>query len=267
MSDSTPATRFIPTPSEISSGKLSPTNLLKAINLIRTVGWCILEGIIPDQICDHLGKKLLEDYQELTKLPKDQIYTNFVQGHIQQDPPPFAPYVYKEIVLNSFVLQLVEKILGKGAILSFYSGNTNCPGSGTQPAHTDFAHLWEEYGDTAHPPAQLIVNIVMEDVTEQNGSTGAYPGSHSITKYVKGEQYKIDPKELEGKKLDRFNMKKGSVLIRDDRLWHRGMPNLSTKPRPMLALIYSIRWLKENRDLVFHENCEEIFENCGLDFF
>jgi len=85
--------------------------------------------------------------------------------------------------------------------------------------------------------------------------------------YVKGEQYKIDPKELEGKKLDRFNMKKGSVLIRDDRLWHRGMPNLSTKPRPMLALIYSIRWLKENRDLVFHENCEEIFENCGLDFF
>jgi hypothetical protein len=33
-------------------------------------------------------------------------------------------------------------------------------------------------------------------------------------------------------------MARGDVLIRTSMLWHRGMPNLSATPRPMLALTW-----------------------------
>jgi hypothetical protein len=33
-------------------------------------------------------------------------------------------------------------------------------------------------------------------------------------------------------------MKRGDVLIRTSTLWHRGMPNRSTAPRPMLAMTF-----------------------------
>jgi len=35
----------------------------------------------------------------------------------------------------------------------------------------------------------------------------------------------------------------GGVLIRDMRLWHRGVPNLSPKPRPMIAMIHVSSWM------------------------
>jgi RNA polymerase primary sigma factor len=37
-------------------------------------------------------------------------------------------------------------------------------------------------------------------------------------------------------------MRRGSVLIRDMRLWHNGMPNPSDSVRPMVAMIHWIHW-------------------------
>ena len=35
----------------------------------------------------------------------------------------------------------------------------------------------------------------------------------------------------------------GSAVIRDIRLWHRGVPNTSAQARPMIAMIHQCRWL------------------------
>jgi hypothetical protein len=36
--------------------------------------------------------------------------------------------------------------------------------------------------------------------------------------------------------------KAGSISIRDLRMWHRGTPNRSTEPRPMLSMICNLMW-------------------------
>ena len=35
---------------------------------------------------------------------------------------------------------------------------------------------------------------------------------------------------------------KGSLIIRDVRMWHRGTPNVSNEIRPNMALIYGRSW-------------------------
>ncbi len=38
-------------------------------------------------------------------------------------------------------------------------------------------------------------------------------------------------------------MRPGDVMIRDVRALHRGTPNHTNEPRPMVVIGYSLRWL------------------------
>jgi hypothetical protein len=38
-------------------------------------------------------------------------------------------------------------------------------------------------------------------------------------------------------------VKAGSIVIRDIRLWHAGMPNRTLVPRPMIAMIHTVAWM------------------------
>jgi hypothetical protein len=55
------------------------------------------------------------------------------------------------------------------------------------------------------------------------------------------------------------------VLIRDIRLWHRGVPNPSAHPRPMIAMMHNVRWLQRGKPLQFNTGCEAAFDNSDLD--
>jgi hypothetical protein len=45
-------------------------------------------------------------------------------------------------------------------------------------------------------------------------------------------------------KLERFPMQLGDVMVRDVRGLHRGTPNYSGVPRPMVVIGYSRKWLR-----------------------
>ena len=65
----------------------------------------------------------------------------FKSNQLQQGPPPFAPYLFTDIVSNPIVEHLSITLLGKGNN-GFYNGNTNSPGSTQQGLHMDAGHLW-----------------------------------------------------------------------------------------------------------------------------
>ncbi len=60
-------------------------------------------------------------------------------------------------------------------------------------------------------------------------------------------------------------LQKGDILIRDSRLWHRGVPNLSDHNRHMIAVVYNIGWLVRRRTLFFDKSSEEIFGASDVD--
>ena len=46
-------------------------------------------------------------------------------------------------------------------------------------------------------------------------------------------------------------VKAGSILMRDIRMWHAGMPNPSSQPRPMIAMIHWVGWWRHDGPMPF----------------
>ncbi len=243
--------------SERRAEQLGHAKLELAVRAVREEGFVILGNAVSHDHLDILRPRMTADSQRLISVRKWG-GAGRLEGHLQQGPPPFAPFVFRDVVANPFAIQVTHNLLGDGMYNRFYNGNTNCPQSQMQPLHADAAHLWPSL-PKAHPPASLIVNVALTDVTIDNGSTELWPGTHLIT----SGQRRISAETEAQRRLVvppvRANTAKGSLLIRDARLWHRGMPNPSDEIRHMIAMIHNIHWLQRPARLFFDARCQDQF--------
>ncbi len=249
---------------EQKTRRLSAQRLEQAVDAFRRDGYVVIENAVPHEPLDLLRQKMDEDAhlmiaREMWKGDGRQ------QGHLQQAPPPFAPFVFPDIVANPFAIQVNTALLGPGIYNALYTANTNCPGSIKQPLHRDGNLLWPGH-DFAHPTSAIVVNICTLDVAEENGAVELWPGT----------QLHPFPKKLIGRGLERTQRQvappvrgctaKGSLLLRDVRLWHRGVPNRSDQIRHMIAQVHYVHWLRKQNTPRFVRGCESAFPaDCGLD--
>ena len=221
-----------------TTGQLSESQLVQAKSALDTAGYVILAraALRERSRLDALRDKMAEDYPDLYA----ETRTNYSPGHVQHSPPRDDPsFVFRDVVANAAVEQLIASVLGERTFLSLYSGNTNLPGSKQQPTHADIGHASLKQRE----PHSLTVNIPLVDTTEDNGSIQVWPGTHLDPKLHSLDQHMpISSADVEARKRDvppvRVNTCKGDVLVRDPRLWHAGMENVSGMPRTMLALMY-----------------------------
>jgi ectoine hydroxylase-related dioxygenase (phytanoyl-CoA dioxygenase family) len=93
----------------------------------------------------------------------------------------------------------------------------------------------------------MVINVPLVAMTPANGSTEIWLGTHNETTIADQEgahgdraSGRIKKDLLEARKEVRPpsqpSVKKGSIIVRDLRLWHGGKPNLSKEPRVMLAM-------------------------------
>lgn len=139
-----------------------------------------------------------------------------------------------------------------------------------QPVHSD--------ADFAHPnhPFALVVNVPLVATTPENGSTEIWPGTHN--------QFNIEAQDgahgerasgrIQEARLARQrqispptqpSLKKGSIVIRDLRLWHAGMPNTTDQTRVMLAMIHFAPWFRNRMRLEFSEVIRPILQRLKTD--
>lgn len=200
-------------------------------------GYVIIEDAInPDHIA-ALRDVMLDDVAKI--LARTDTPFNFNKGNIQQAPPPYAPYLFDDILFNDKVIDIATSILGPNIKNSFYSGNTALPGDHRQPVHTDVPHTVA--GGPYIPTSIIVVNIPVVDMNAGNGAIQLWPTTHRDTTYG-GDSDGI----IKSHDLARFqdahppfqpDVKAGTILMRDMRLWHAGMPNPSRNPRPMIAMM------------------------------
>jgi ectoine hydroxylase-related dioxygenase (phytanoyl-CoA dioxygenase family) len=111
--------------------------------------------------------------------------------------------------------------------------------------------------DKPHPFYRFAytINIPLCDTDIENGSTEVWVGSHRDSCIDQHHQYGKCEWGLtirEGVVEDRRkhsppiqpSTKKGSLILRDIRLWHAGMPNRTNKPRIMLAFVVQPKWFQ-----------------------
>jgi hypothetical protein len=252
---------------ERKAGRLPAERLAKAVQAVRKEGYVILNDLIDPAVLAPIRDRMLSDVEKI--LARDDIPFNFNRGNIQQDPPPFPPYLSREVLCNEIVISITKSILGKGLKNGMYSGNTALPRStGRQPVHADMGQLWPNL-EAAHPAQALVVNVLPVDVSPENGSTEIWPGSHLDTSVVMQDgDIKVGAEPLsERRKIApgfQYSARAGSVVIRDARLWHAGMPNQTDQPRPMIAMIHYVGWWSELEPLEFAVGSEPYLEHPEL---
>lgn len=256
---------IMPTAAEKEGGLLDTPHLAEAVNALKTDGIVVLHGVIDPAHVEVLRGRVLADVELFVNRP-DAPY-NWNPGNVQQDPPPFPPYLFRELLANDFVIQVNKEILGAGMYNGFYSGNTAMPSDRRQPVHADTGQLWPDL-DVAHPPYALVVNFGLVPMSPENGSTEIWPGTHTDTTVtVSGGDIVVPSDVLEARRAvaPPFQPKVpvGSVVIRDIRLWHAGMPNRTDTPRPMLAMIHFVGWWHE-RPIRLHREAEELLRHPDL---
>ncbi|MEJ7618054.1 MAG: phytanoyl-CoA dioxygenase family protein [Pyrinomonadaceae bacterium] len=151
---------------------------------------------------------------------------------------PFAaPFADPELFEDDDLLAIVERLVGEDCVMCQLASDTPLLGSEYQDVHRDTPPLFPEWGRET-PPYQLAVNFPLVDVTEENGPFEVARGTHLMSKTEGLQQIENGQVSLEPVLLQL-----GDVMVRDVRGLHRGTPNRTDTPRPMVVIGYSRRWL------------------------
>ena len=226
--------RYAVSAAEWASGGLEPAKLARLARSFARDGAVVLENCLPHAVLDALSRRMDTDAaHQLAESKWEERGARGAGGHLQQGPPRRAPYVHREIVANMFLEQAATAALGGGdCFFSFYNGNTNIPGSGTQQLHFDQGDWhWPDRVSAAaageewpHMPSNLVINFSTEAIEEHNGPTELWPGSHLETACATGGAGSISDEMLRRRRLDAppvlNTLPKGAASFRDLRLWH-----------------------------------------------
>lgn len=151
---------------------------------------------------------------------------------------PFAaPFADPELFEDDDILAIVDRLVGEDCVMCQLASDTPLLGSQYQDVHRDTPPLFPEWGRET-PPYQLAVNFPLVDVTEENGPFEVARGTHIMSKTEGLQQIENGQVTLEPVLLGL-----GDVMVRDVRGLHRGTPNRTETPRPMVVIGYSRRWL------------------------
>lgn len=220
------------TPQERKTGELASDKLAFAVASMEEEGVVALRHAIDPEPVEQLCAKMLADLA--TYGERYEIDNNF-QG---VRPPPFHPYLFPEIVFSEPAITISRALLGSQATLTSYGANTAFVGSSTQHVHADAVP--SEAGPYG-PCRLLVVNVPLIDMTEENGATIYWPGTHHDTRLHSGNRFPTEEMIAEWEAVrpaKRVLANRGDLVLRDMRVWHGGMPNRTQTHRPMLAMVH-----------------------------
>lgn len=221
---------------ELRSGVMTDNNLTVAVRTLKECGFVILEDVIPRAWVDRTRQLCDETLRRCMRTLNSEKRRSMEGTHTAMFPPVCAPFMDAVAIENPFAVQVAEATIGPDFFCTFYNTNTQWPHSGMQHVHRDFDHLFSEL-PVPLPIIQIIVNIPLTDFTLQNGATEVWPGSHLIVDALPEDREALEERARCLPSV-RTTVCAGSMILRDMRTWHRGMPNQTDEIRTMLALIY-----------------------------
>lgn len=152
---------------------------------------------------------------------------------------PEYPFQQPSIYEDAAILRIVEGLVGFDPVMCQLATDTPLKGSVHQEIHRDCPPLFPESEWQKETPSfQLAVNFPLVNVTPENGPFEVARGTHLLSRQEGLDM--INNGEVE---LESICMDVGDVMIRDVRGLHRGTPNKTDVPRPMVVIGYSRRWM------------------------
>ncbi|KAJ5352607.1 hypothetical protein N7452_001581 [Penicillium brevicompactum] len=268
---------------ELASKEVESHNLQRALEALNEDGLVVIQNAINPAHLDKMNERMLSDAQKLSLRKGTHVNFNPGSNNIQQEPPTDKGYLFEDVLANPWAAHILECALGRDPKLRFYSANTAFKAEARQPVHVDVF-------DYPQAPHGYCVNVNLVDVSPKNGSTEFWLGTHNDTALsfvavngtgddgpdpnialqkrsarAKALGITIDDVQtlIEERRLARppiqATLPKGSLIIRDIRIWHAGMPNQTEEPRVMLVSIVFSGWYRSNQKIYLPEQWKDNF--------
>lgn len=253
-------TTITATEAERAAGALDAERAAAAAAALWRDGTMVLAGTVDLDHIDAVRERMEADVDELVRRGK----TNGPAGHYSHNPPVAAPHVFADVIANPIAVQVARLAVGAPLQLTLLTGNTILPCTEAQTLHRDQGNLWRDVDET-HPPPNISVHVPLMDIDEENGSTEVWPGTHRLAHEgpVPTEQSELDARAAIAPPAQ-VTAPAGSIILRDARAWHRGMPNRTDRTRLMIGMIYAARWARGGR-LPFHRSAEPELRDAPLE--
>lgn len=270
---------------------LSAENVGAAVAALHRDGIVVLENAANIDHIDTLNQRLTEEADILAALPtthfndvrlcspvnsnEDVLIMEKASGgkgstgNMSQAPPVTPELMYEDIWANGPASAVISSVLGPAPHVIYVNGNTNLAkfGGVRQSVHADlmFNH--------AQLPFAIVANYYLVDVSPANGSTELWIGSHRDTSFAdhknctetfKKDEFGIRDDLLKARRAwappIQPTVKKGSVVLRDLRLWHAGLSNPASEHRIMLAWVHTPWWYKSPAVVVLPEKARPLID-------
>ena len=199
-------------------------------------GYCILK--------EHFAHSLIEDCR-IAFLPTLHAYlTDNQQAPNRGENRHFLPMPFErpgfssEFFFDSEILKIVKGVMGDRIVADQWGCDVPLFDSGYQTLHVDYRRpLFYEMPNLILPAYIMVVSFGLTKITQKNGAIELAPGTHKIDREqafraVENSEIKMIP--------IRLNI--GDVLIRHPWTLHRGTPNKTVTPRPLVTIRYVRDW-------------------------
>jgi len=231
--------------------KMSSLSTSLATTILSEHGVVLLKGALPTELVDEAAAAVTDSFGQCRAALKDR-------GLKPQKPFAFAEIAHRSklrydmqvaeaatalpraLVESPPWRPLLERCLGEDHIDLFQGAVIAEPGAANQQPHMDGGHLYQGthgYEQAQNPPHCLNVFVPLVDVTEENGPTEFWPGSHVLTQARAAFADMSPSVSLAGAR--------GDAIIFDYRVVHRGRENAADASRPVLYLTSSRSWFRD----------------------
>lgn len=250
---------------EQNTRRLSPETRRLASILLSCRGYVIFKDAFRKEEIERLAKEINDIYQDCRTTP-DLHETGEKAEDIQQMhvsarkraafwfrrsrwrifPRLVPPVSDVQVLANSYVVPVLEDLLGDDFYCKYVSSDTCLAGSILQSPHSDIDGN-EVMVNNRWVPRGYIVNIPVMYSGLHNGPIEVWPGgSHMWTQDLM-QKYGLSPDVQDGRnpKVEevarylpsvKLTLSPGEIMIRDLAMWHRGTPNPTDEVRTMLTM-------------------------------
>ena len=226
---------------ERAAGALLPATANAAYGAMRSGGCVLLRGVFPVSTIDALHREFRARYgsmdagrmTEQAAKPLPNPFLEVGDNRFEIVPRMHGAFGELDVFANSLLLRFLMPLLGSDMRLSGFSIVVSHPGAPLQHIHRDHAHLFSDPAIGRSLPVYAVnVSVPLIDVDMQTGPTGVWPGSQT---WPEGQ---VPPADT----VTAVPFQRGDTILLDYRTLHTGMPNRSTRVRPILYLVYARTW-------------------------
>jgi len=227
---------------------------------IHREGWCVVDGVIPDDKVDSIREHVSQSTLVHGRALAGARGIGHVPGFIRYDQS------YATYLADVGLMALFEALLGPFVKVSFTTATINRPGNERGRWHADWpfnqttaAHVPAPYSDAI---MHLTTLWMLSPFTQENGGTLIVPGSHKESNNPTGDNdvalYDPHPSEMNA------TGSAGSVLVLDSRMWHATAQNLSDEERVSVVVRYAPWWLNTRVLMPGSEERKMMVDETGL---